>query len=58
MNAQVQEILVRKNIVVNAPQDHVFKTFTERIDSWWPRGHHIGGKDPFVAMLEPRKGGR
>jgi hypothetical protein len=58
MSAAVKDILVRKSIVVNAPKDHVFKTFTERIDTWWPRAHHIGGKDPFVAIMEPRKGGR
>jgi hypothetical protein len=58
MSVAVQDILVRKNIVVNAPKDHVFKTFTERIDTWWPRSHHIGGKEPFVAIMEPRTGGR
>ena len=58
MSVAVQDILVRKSIVVNAPQSHVFKTFTERIDTWWPRGHHIGGKEPFIAILEPRAGGR
>ena len=58
MNVAVKDILVRKSIVVNAPKDHVFKTFTERIDTWWPRAHHIGGKEPFAAIMEPRKGGR
>ena len=58
MSAAVKDILVRKSIVVNAPKDHVFKTFTERIDTWWPRDHHIGGKTPYVAVMEPRKGGR
>jgi len=58
MSVAVQDILVRKSLVVNAPQDHVFRTFTERIDTWWPRGHHIGGKEPFAAILEPRAGGR
>lgn len=58
MNAVVRNILVRKSIVVNAPRNHVFRTFTERIDTWWPRPHHIGGKEPFTAMLEPRAGGR
>ncbi len=58
MSVEVQDILVRKTIVVNAPRDHVFRTFTERIDTWWPRSHHIGGKDPFAAILEPRAGGR
>jgi hypothetical protein len=58
MTVAVQNILVRKNIVVLAPRAHVFKTFTERIDTWWPRDHHIGGKDPYVAIIEPRAGGR
>jgi uncharacterized protein YndB with AHSA1/START domain len=58
MSVAVQDLLVRKSIVVNAPQDHVFRTFTERIDTWWPRAHHIGGKEPFTAILEPRAGGR
>ncbi|HZZ91881.1 MAG TPA: SRPBCC family protein [Usitatibacter sp.] len=55
--AVVQDLLVRKSIVVNAPQDHVFRTFVERIDTWWPRSHHIG-KEPFAAIIEPRAGGR
>jgi uncharacterized protein YndB with AHSA1/START domain len=58
MSVTVQDLLVRKSLVVNAPQDHVFKTFTENIDTWWPRGHHIGGKEPFTAIIEPRAGGR
>lgn len=58
MSVEVQDILVRKSIVVNAPQEHVFRTFTERIDTWWPRAHHIGGKEPYTAILEPKVGGR
>jgi hypothetical protein len=58
MSVAVGNILVRKSIVVNAPQAHVFETFTANIDSWWPRAHHIGGKEPFTAILEPRTGGR
>jgi uncharacterized protein YndB with AHSA1/START domain len=58
MSVTAQHILVLKSVMVNAPRDHVFKTFTERIDTWWPRAHHIGGKEPFKAILEPRVGGR
>lgn len=58
MSATVQDILVRKTLMVNAPQAHVFETFTTNIDTWWPRDHHIGGKDPFTAIIEPRAGGR
>jgi uncharacterized protein YndB with AHSA1/START domain len=58
MTVAVKDILVRKNIVVNAPREHVFRTFTERIDTWWPRAHHIGAREAFTAILEPRAGGR
>jgi len=58
MNLEVRDILVRKSLLVNVPQEHAFRTFTERIDTWWPRPHHIGGKEPFTAILEPRVGGR
>jgi uncharacterized protein YndB with AHSA1/START domain len=54
----VHDILVRKSIVVEAPREHVFRTFTERIDTWWPRSHHIGDREAFTAILEPRPGGR
>ncbi|MDB4874526.1 MAG: hypothetical protein JWM41_972 [Gemmatimonadetes bacterium] len=49
---------VRKQIVIDAPQEHVFKVFTRDIDTWWPRQHHIGTSPLERAMLEPRQGGR
>ena len=58
MSAAVQNILVRKSTVVNAPQAFVFDFFTREQNEWWPRAHHIGGKDPFHAIVEPRVGGR
>ncbi len=58
MSVAVQDILVRKNVVVNAPREHVFRTFTERFDTWWPRSHHVGEGVAFTAILEPRAGGR
>jgi uncharacterized protein YndB with AHSA1/START domain len=58
MNIVANNVLVRKSIVVNAPRAHVFAIFTERHDAWWPRAHHIGERDKFTAMLEPRIGGR
>jgi uncharacterized protein YndB with AHSA1/START domain len=57
MSAEVQDILVRKNMLVEAPLQYVFTVFTERFNSWWPRAHHIG-TDNFTAMIEPRVGGR
>ncbi|MEP6620124.1 MAG: SRPBCC family protein [bacterium] len=49
---------VRKQIVVNASQEHVFKVFTRDINTWWPREHHIGTSPLAQAMLEPHAGGR
>jgi uncharacterized protein YndB with AHSA1/START domain len=53
-----EETSVRKSVLVNAPIAHAFKVFTERLDTWWPRTHHIGKVEPFTAVLEPRAGGR
>lgn len=55
---EVQNILVRKSLVVNAPAAHAFTVFTERFNTWWPRSHHIGGGAAFNAIIEPRAGGR
>jgi uncharacterized protein YndB with AHSA1/START domain len=49
---------VRKEIVVEAPQERAFRVFTEGIDRWWPREHHIGKAEMKAAVLEPRAGGR
>jgi uncharacterized protein YndB with AHSA1/START domain len=49
---------VTKFVVVNVPIQHAFKVFTEKLDTWWPRTHHIGKVEPFTAILEPREGGR
>lgn len=58
MTVEVQDILVRKSVTVNAPIEHVFNVFTEHHNAWWPRDHHIGGRADFTAILEPRVGGR
>ncbi len=49
---------VRKEIVVEAPQERAFRVFTEGVDKWWPRAHRIGKVDMAAAVLEPRAGGR
>ncbi len=33
---------VRKTIRVRADAARAFRVFTEEMDSWWPRTHHIG----------------
>jgi uncharacterized protein YndB with AHSA1/START domain len=48
---------VRKSIMVHTPARDAFEVFTEEVDSWWPRTHHIG-KTPMVSVtIEPRMGG-
>jgi uncharacterized protein YndB with AHSA1/START domain len=49
---------VRKMLVVNATQAHAFDVFTNRLDSWWPKGHSIGALPVKQSYIEPRKGGR
>jgi uncharacterized protein YndB with AHSA1/START domain len=49
---------VRKNITIDAPQDRVFKVFTDGIDKWWPRDHHIGTSPLKQVIIEPKLGGR
>jgi len=49
---------VRKSITVRASVDHAFRVFTEGIDGWWPRGHHIGKSPMTKAIIQGRAGGR
>ena len=49
---------VKKELVVRASREHAFRVFTEGIDKWWPREHHIGKAPLARAVLEPRPGGR
>jgi len=49
---------VKKQILVAASPEHAFRVFTEGIDRWWPRKHHIGKSPLKRAVLEARAGGR
>jgi uncharacterized protein YndB with AHSA1/START domain len=58
VSVNVEEIIVRKAIVIHAPVQHVFEIFTTKHNLWWPRSHHIGKSETFTAVLEPHVGGR
>lgn len=49
---------IRKEFLVKASQEKTFRTFTERIDAWWPRAHHIGASPLKREVIEGRTGGR
>jgi uncharacterized protein YndB with AHSA1/START domain len=49
---------VRKSITVKATPEKAFRVFTDGIDTWWPRTHHIGKSPMTKAILEGGIGGR
>src|SRR5262245_56322106 len=53
------ELLVRKEITVEASQSRAFNVFTGELGGWWPLAtHHIGALAAETAVIEPRAGGR
>jgi uncharacterized protein YndB with AHSA1/START domain len=49
---------VRKTVTVKASAERAFRVFTEGVDTWWPRAHHIGKSPMKKAIIEGRAGGR
>lgn len=49
---------MRFTIDVEVAIERAFRVFTEGVDSWWPREHHIGDVPMAAAIMEPRPGGR
>lgn len=52
------ELSVRKNVRVRASAARTFKVFTEGLDSWWPKTHHIGSSPMTRGVMEGFVGGR
>jgi uncharacterized protein YndB with AHSA1/START domain len=48
---------VRKSLRVRADVAKAFRVFTEEMDSWWPRTHHIGSSQMKRVVVESRPGG-
>jgi len=55
---QISSQPVQKSITVKAGAERAFRVFTEGVDAWWPRGHHIGKSPMTKAVIEGRAGGR
>lgn len=49
---------VTKEFTVKVSQARAFALFTEGIDRWWPREHHIGKSPMKETLIEPKAGGR
>jgi len=49
---------VRKRVVVRCDPETAFRTWTELIDAWWPKGHSISGNPATRVILEGFTGGR
>jgi hypothetical protein len=58
MTSAIADTPVRKSITVRANADRAFRVFTEGMDTWWPRTHHIGKTPMLKTILEGRCGGR
>jgi uncharacterized protein YndB with AHSA1/START domain len=58
MTTNALELPVRRSIIVNVPAADAFEVFTDDVDSWWPRTHHIGKVPMKRIIIEPRADGR
>jgi len=54
----VADVPVRKNVTVKASVERAFRVFTDDVDSWWPRTHHIGKAPMKKIIIQGAAGGR
>jgi len=51
-------MVIRKQLIVEAPAERAYRVFSENMGLWWPREHHIGGAPLKDCVVEPRVNGR
>jgi hypothetical protein len=49
---------ISKTIIVRCGVDTAFRTWTEQINAWWPKGHSRSANPSTTVFLERRVGGR
>ena len=49
---------IKKEVLVKASQQTAFNVFTQKMDAWWPRTHHVGSTPMVESVLEQKPGGR
>jgi hypothetical protein len=49
---------LRLSFEVDCPAEHAFRTWTERISTWWPPSHTVSGEPGQAVVLEGWPGGR
>ena len=54
MTIETAATSVQVSVLVDAPLEHAFKVFTEGMDTWWPREHHLLEGEYRDAVFEPR----
>jgi uncharacterized protein YndB with AHSA1/START domain len=57
VSIQTEGTSVQASIVVEAPLERAFSTFTEGIGSWFPREYNLMGSEIVERVFEPRVGG-
>ena len=58
MNLTIKPAAIRKVLTLRATPQRAFDVFTNSIDRWWPRTHHIGKSPLKQVIIEPKTGGR
>jgi hypothetical protein len=53
-----QSKVVKKTLHVTVPIEKAFQVFAQRMGTWWPARHHIGGTAFQEVIVDPRAGGR
>jgi uncharacterized protein YndB with AHSA1/START domain len=51
-------IAVKRTLHLEVPVEKAFQVFTEKMGSWWPATHHVGGTPFKEIVMEKRVGGR